>query len=438
MTITRFAPSPTGYLHVGNIRTALIAWLFAKVNNGKFILRIDDTDKERSKSEFTEAIIEDLTWLGLSWDRIEYQSNRLNQYEQLKQQLINMGRLYPCYETIEELEVKKKLMLGRNLPPIYDRAALKLTAQQKEDLEARGIKPHWRFLINEEDISWQDGVKGLITFKAANISDPVLIRADGSMTYTLATICDDCDFGITDIIRGEDHVTNSAIHAQIFKALDRPVPNFSHLSLLKSKEGEISKRLGGFDIKSLRSADIEPMAICSFLAKIGTSDPVEAHDNLEKLIAEFDIHKFSKSPVTYNLDELERINTKLVHNLSFEQVKPRLQHLEIDNHFWDAVKGNLHTVHEVEMWLKICNTQISQAPATDKDFLREAAEVLPNEPFNENTWEQWVTAIKAKTGRSGKALFMPLRQALTGMEHGPELKHILPLIGRAKAIQRLQ
>ncbi|AIF80872.1 glutamyl-tRNA ligase [endosymbiont of Acanthamoeba sp. UWC8] len=437
--ITRFAPSPTGYLHVGNVRTAIVSWLFARSMGGKFILRIDDTDVERSKDEYTEAIKEDLKWLGLDWDRIEFQSNRVEKYEAVKERLIKEGRLYPCYETKEELEMKKKIMLNRNLPPIYDRASLKLSDEKKRELEEQGIKPHWRFLIDKEDIVWDDGVRGNLHFKAANISDPVLIRADGSMTYTIATVWDDIEFGITDIIRGEDHVTNSAIHIQIFKALGSTPPNFAHLSLLNSKSGEISKRIGGFDIRSLRESGIEPMAINSFLAKIGTSDPIEIKSSLEELIKDFSIKKFSKSPVNYDISELERLNTKLVHNLKYSEVKERLNGLnigEVDESFWEAVKPNINTIKEVELWSKICREDITPT-IDDKDFTASAAELLPEEEVTINTWDEWISKIKEKTGKSGKNLFMPLRKAITGMEHGPELKYILPLIGRDKIIARL-
>lgn len=437
--VTRFAPSPTGLLHVGNVRTALVAWLFARNHNGKFILRIDDTDTERSKQEYVDAIFEDLEWLGLTWDKLEFQSKRKKIYEVIKQKLISLGRLYPCYETQEELGVKKKARLSRNLPPIYDRAALNLTIEQKAEYEQKGIKPHWRFLIADEDIEWEDGVRGKLHFKAHNLSDPVLIRADGSMTYTIASVWDDIEFGITDIIRGEDHVTNSAVHIQIFKALGYTPPRFSHLSLLKPQDNQkISKRLGGFDIRSLRGNGIEAIAIESLLAKVGTSQPVEISRSLNELIAEFSISAFSKSPVIYDINELERLNTKLIHILSFNEVRDRLSDLNIDEQFWDTVKPNLNSLDEIKLWVKICKDKIRcNLSDTDKEFISLAKRVLPEGDINENTWDDWISNIKENTCRKGKELFMPIRVALTGIEHGPELKYLLPLLGREKIIERM-
>ncbi len=437
---TRFAPSPTGYLHVGNIRTAIVSWLFARSENGKFILRIDDTDIERSKPEYTEAIKEDLKWLGLDWDTIKFQSKRIEQYENVKKKLIEIGRLYPCYESQEELEMKKKIMLNRNLPPIYDRASLKLSEEKKKELEEQGIKPHWRFLIDKEDIIWDDKIRGRLHFKASNISDPVLIRGDGSMTYTIATVWDDIEFGVTDVVRGEDHVTNSAVHIQIFKALGAIPPSFAHLSLLNSKSGEISKRIGGFDIRTLRENGIEPMAINSFLAKIGTSDPVEFRSSLQELIKEFSIKKFNKSPVNYDIAELERINAKLIHSLKYVEVKSKLSEMGldgIDENFWEAVRPNISCLKEVELWRKICR-DIIEPVVKEKEFTNIAAGLFPEGAITTDTWDEWIAKVKEKTGKVGKNLFMPLRKALTGMEHGPELKYMLPLIERAKIVSRLK
>jgi glutamyl-tRNA synthetase len=435
MIITRFAPSPTGYLHVGNIRTALINWLFARSQNGKFILRIDDTDRERSKQEYVDGILRDMEWLGLHWDEIHYQSKRIDLHEAAKNRMIESGRLYPCFESAEELEVKKKVALSRNLPPIYDRSALKLTSEERKEVSSK-INPHYRFLMDESSIDWVDGVKGAIHFDPKNISDPVLVRADGTMTYMIASVADDIDLKITDIIRGEDHITNSAIHTQMFAALGAKAPSFSHLALIKSKDGEISKRLGGFDVASLREAGIHPLAISSFLAKIGTSSPVEFRRNLDELVHEFSLSIFSKAPTTYNITELERLNTKLTHSLSHAEAKPYMSDL-ISEEFWNRVRPNLEQIRDAEVWWKICSDAFVPK-IVDPEFTIKAASLLPKESnWNENTWNIWVEKIKSATGRAGKELFMPIRLALTGEEHGPELKNLLPILGRDKVITRL-
>lgn len=432
---TRFAPSPTGYLHVGNIRTALVNWLFTKSQGGKFLLRIDDTDMERSKDEYVDAIKEDLEWLGLNWDELQFQSRRMNLYENAKQRLIEQKRLYPCYESQEELEVKKKILLSRNLPPIYDRSALKLTDEQKQEMEAKGIKPHWRFYVENNDISWVDGVRGEIKFDSKNISDPVLIRADGTMTYMIASVVDDIDFKISHIIRAEEHITNSAIQIQMFEALGESAPHLSHLSLIKSKEGKISKRLGGYDIKTMREEGMHPMAILSFLAKLGTSDPIEFRKSQEELKREFSLKKFNKAIATYDLQELERINTKLVHNLSYKEIQSILPKY-IDEAFWEKVKINLSKVNEALDWWKICHEKLTPR-ITNPEFTAEASKLLPDGVWDENTWNKWIEKVKAITGKSGKDLFMPIRLALTGMEHGPKIKSLLPLLGYTKTFERL-
>jgi len=438
-TITRFAPSPTGYLHVGNIRTALVNLLTARSRNGKFILRIDDTDTQRSEKKYIEAIKRDLEWLGFTWDAIFFQSERLDKYEAAKNKLIESRRLYPCYETQEELALKKKNLLSKNLPPIYDRASLKLTDVQKEQFEKQGIKPHWRFFINDSEISWDDSIRGLMTFIPANLSDPVLIRADGSMTYTLASVVDDIEFGITDIIRGEDHLSNSAVHIQIFHALNAKAPNMSHLSLLSSKDKEISKRVGGFDIYSLRKSGIESMSINSFLAKIGTSDPIQQYQTLQELINEFSLTKFGKSSCNYDQDELIKLNVKLIHNMPYEIAKKRFKEEGIeavDEYFWEVAKHNIENISEIILWEKICKT-ILEPTSMDYEFTKIAAIELPQEPWDIDTWTNWIDKVKKITKKSGKDLFMPIRKALTGLESGPELKNLLPLLGYKKTFERL-
>lgn len=438
--ITRFAPSPTGLLHVGNVRTALINWLYARSQNGKFILRIDDTDAERSSTEYESQIIEDLKWLGLHWDESFKQSERTSRYESAKHKLISSGRLYPCYETVEELAMQKKSMLSRNLPPVYDRKALRLTDAEKVKYDALGIRPHWRFLLNNNPITILDGIRGPVRFDKLSTSDPVLIRADGSMTYTLCSVVDDIDYGITTIIRGEDHLTNSATQVQILEALDAPkIPFFAHLCLIEAKNGEISKRLGGFDIKSLRNMGIEAMAINSFFAKLGTSDPIEAYTTLKELVNDFELSKFGKARVLYDTDHLVRFNKKVVHNLPYSMVADRLKLYcedNVDTEFWDAVRGNLNTVQEVKDWWAICRMPLKPL-IIDSTFSSIASKILSEVEWNDDIWNNWVKAIQAKTGRNGHDLYMPLRAALTGVKSGPELKHLLPIIGYSKAYDRL-
>ncbi len=442
MTKVRFAPSPTGYLHIGNVRTALINWLFAKQQGGQFILRMDDTDPERSKDAYEQAICEDLTWLGLTWDEMTRQKERLDAYEAAKQRLVDAGRLYPCYETAQEIEVKRKMLLGRGKPPIYDRAALQLSDADKQKLEAEGRTPHWRFLLNDTTVVWDDLVRGPQKFEGRHMSDPVLIREDGSPTYMLPSCVDDIAMGITHILRGEDHVNNTAIQMQLFEALDGTLPQFGHTSLLKTKEGGMSKRTGGFDIQSLRAEGIEPQAITSLLARLGTSEPVEPRLSTEELAQHFSLSQFGKNPANYDKAELERLNAKIVSQLSYDDVKDRLA-LNVPEaearQFWETVRPNLTNVSQAAEWWTLCHQPVTPAiDQEDTDFAEQAAALLPNGQWDDTTWDAWISTLKTETGRKGKGLFMPIRKALTGMEHGPELKNMLPLIGRERAMQRLQ
>lgn len=432
---TRFAPSPTGMLHVGNVRTALVNWLFTRKMNGSFMLRMDDTDLTRSKPEFEEGIKEDLQWLGLNWDSFARQSERLERYKEVKEHLIKIGRLYPCYETQEELDMKRKMLLSRGLPPIYDRSALKL----KDIPESR--KPHYRFMLNNDTISWDDIIRGKIEFQAKNISDPIVIREDGSMTYILCSAVDDIDYGITHILRGEDHITNTAIGIQITEALGAMPPKIGHTSLLQSKTGEISKRKGGdFDIRSLKEKFIEPMAICSLLAKMGTSDATEIANDINLLIQEFDTSKYSPSAVNYDFNELLHLNHKLVSNYSFDEAKASLSKLdvEVNEEFWYAVRGNINTIKDTKSWWDICFADIDPIiKDEDRDFLSEASKLLPAENWDLDSWDQWISSLKQNLGRAGKNLFLPLRLALTALDHGPEMKFLFKFIGKDRVIKRL-
>jgi len=431
----RFAPSPTGYLHVGNVRTALVNWLFARKVGGHFLLRIDDTDSGRSRPEYTAAIEEDLRWLGLDWDSETHQSQRFERYAVAAEKLRASDRLYPCYETPEELDVQRKMLAGRGLPPIYNRASLKLSEEQKKKFEADGRRPHYRFLLNDEEIAWDDLIRGPAHFKATHMSDPVLLREDGVPVYTLASVVDDGELDITHVIRGEDHVSNTAVQIQIYKALGFDVPQFAHMALLKTKDGELSKRLGGNDIRTLRETGILPMAINSLLARIGTSDVVEPFLNMPALAEGFDFKKFGRAPANYDVAELEKLNEKLLHQLPFSAVADQLAFK--DEHFWLAIRGNIKTLAEARQWWDIVHGEILPDIA-DEDYFSTAFHVLPIDPWDENTWGQWTKKLAETTGRKGKELFMPLRIALTGINHGPEMKFLLPMIGRNKVIQRLR
>jgi glutamyl-tRNA synthetase len=438
--ITRFAPSPTGKLHIGNIRTAIMNYLYAKKHDGEFILRFDDTDLERSKIEYKDAIEKDLKFLGFTWDLSFTQSSRLDRYKVIKNILLQKKRLYPCFETQEELEIKRKLQLNKGLPPIYDRSSLQLSQDQINNYLNQGKKPHYRFLIEHADIKWHDMIKGEVKYNGSNLSDPVVIREDGSMTYMLCSVIDDIDYNITHIIRGEDHVTNTAVQIQMFESMAAVAPYFGHLSLVINKDEKISKRIGGFEIESLRNdRHLEPMAINSFFALIGSSNPIIPFKTLDNLIQEFDITKFSKSPTIYQPEELERLNHKLLINSDFNEVKERLNMVEADyvsEAFFYMVRPNLKTLHEIIDWWNICYTP-SLASNLDKEFLQQTAKLLPEGDITSNTWDEWVQKISEVTGKKGKELFMPLRLAITGMSHGPELRNILPLIKRNELIKRL-
>lgn len=437
----RFAPSPTGLIHIGNARAALINWLYAKREAGSFLLRLDDTDDERSTVAYAEAIERDLSWLGLTWDRFARQSDRLAEYEAAAERLKQAGRLYPCYETTEELSLKRKSLLGRGLPPLYDRAALRLDDADRRRFEAEGRRPHWRFLIDHAAIEWDDLIHGRMHFEGRTISDPVLIREDGRPLYSMASVVDDIEFGITLVVRGEDHIANTAYHVQMFEALGVSPPRFAHYPLLTDAEGEkLSKRIGSLSLQGLREDEgVEPMAVISLLAKLGTADPIEPRLSLAPLVEEFDFAKFSRSAARFDFEELLRLNAKILHETPFEAVRERLRGLgvETDEAFWLAVRPNLVRLRDILEWREVAQGPISPT-ILDEAFAREAAAVLPPEPWGEQTWGEWTEAVKRATGRKGKALFLPLREALTGRDHGPELKSLLPLIGRERALSRLQ
>jgi len=437
--VVRFAPSPTGYLHVGNARPALLNWLFARKTGGRFLLRFDDTDASRGTQEYADAIEQDLRWLGLNWDESFHQTDRMALYEAAAEKLKASGRLYPCFESEAELQAKRDYRMKRGQSPIYDRAMLKLTAEQREKAEAGGKKPHWRFKLSDRTLSWPDLVLGKREVKLTAVSDPVLIRGDGTPLYTFTSVVDDIDKHVTHILRGEDHITNTGVQLDLMDALgaDRNRYSFAHLPLLTASDGaKLSKRTDSISLRSLRNDGVEPGAIIAYLARLGSSaDP--ALMSLEDLAKDFDFTRFSASQARFDIGQVLALNRKLLHGLDFASVAPRLP-AGATEAFWLAVRGNLDLLAEARgYWDVVAGTIVPPVIEGESEYLRTALDLLPQEPWDAAIWNTWTDAIKEATGRKGRALFLPLRLALTGEEHGPELKALLPLIGRARAAQRL-
>ena len=438
--IVRFAPSPTGRLHIGNLRPALLNWLYALKRDGQFILRYDDTDVARSTQEFADGIAVDLAWIGIHPHKMVKQSERFALYDAACDKLRADGRLYACYETADELDRRRKRQQARGLPPIYDRAALKLTDEEKKEFEAQGRKPHWRFKLDAKNVAWDDMVRGPSHIDCASLSDPVLIREDGAYLYTLPSVVDDLDLGVTDVIRGEDHVTNTAVQIQIIEALGGAVPRFGHHNLLTDASGQgLSKRLGHLSLQGLREDGMEPMAVASLAVLVGSAEAVRPIATMRELADIVDLDRLSRAPAKFEVSELDHLNAKLLHAMDYATAKLRLQSLGADGGeaFWLAVRGNCNRFADVAVWWPVVNGPIKPV-IEDPTFTDAAASVLPSDPWDETTWGNWTKAVKEKTGASGKALFMPLRLALTGLEHGPELKALLPLIGRERVIKRLK
>ncbi len=437
--VTRFAPSPTGRLHVGNIRTALHNWLWARRHGGRFLLRLDDTDLARSTADYADAIHADLAWLGLSPDAWVRQSDRFALYEARFEALRVAERVYPAYETGEELELKRKILAGRGLPPIYDRAALRLSDADRAQLEAQGVKPHWRFRLDHDAmIEWDDLIRGPQHLDPRLQSDPVIRRADGSWLYMLPSVIDDIDMGVTHIVRGEDHVTNAGLQLQMFEALGAPAPAFAHEALLVGSEGKLSKRLGSLGADSFREDGIEPIALAALLARIGTSDPVEAVTDMAPLIDGIDFGRFGRAPARFDLEELRTVNARAIHLMDFAAVRDRLPDA-MSEALWLAVRPNIATISEAAAWLHVVDHPIDP-PAldpADRDYLAAAADVAREIDWTGDPWHALTDRLKARTGRKGRQLFLPLRVALTGQEHGPDMKALLPLIGQARAVERL-
>ncbi|WP_317057168.1 glutamate--tRNA ligase [Roseovarius rhodophyticola] len=434
MTTTRFAPSPTGYLHVGNLRTAVMNYLIARKSGGSFILRIDDTDPERSKEEYVDAIKEDLEWLGLHWDRLERQSLRLERYAEAADKLREAGLFYEAFETPTELDLKRKKQLNMGNPPVYDRAALSLSEAEKVALRAERGDGVWRFKLDHERIEWVDGILGDISIDAASVSDPVLIRGDGQVLYTLASVVDDTEMGVTHVVRGSDHVTNTATQIQIIEALGGTCPDFAHHSLLTGPQGEsLSKRLGTLSLRDLRAQGIEPMALLSLMARLGSSDPVELRSEMSELVDGFDIGHFGAAPTKFDADDLLPLTAHHLQSLPFEAVSDTVTALGVPSdkaeQFWQVAKENINTLHDLEAWWVLFRD--GAAPVIedeDREFVAQAMSMLPDGPYDAESWGKWTSAVKEATGRKGRGLFMPLRKALTGQSHGPDMSQVLPLL----------
>ena len=438
MTTTRFAPSPTGYLHIGNLRTALFNWMIAKKSGGSFILRIDDTDPERSKEEYVDAIKEDLEWLGLTWDRIERQSLRLDRYADAAERMREMGRFYEAWETPVELDLKRKKQLNMGKPPVYDRAALALSDDEKATLRADRGAGVWRFKLDHERINWTDGILGEISIDAASVSDPVLIRQDGQVLYTLASVVDDIEMGVTNVVRGSDHVTNTATQIQMIRALGAEPPAFAHHSLLTGPEGEaLSKRLGTLALRDMREAGVEPLALLSLMARLGSSDPVELRASHDELVAGFEITHFGAAPTKFDAEDLGPLTARVIHGLEAEDVAEELAAVPeaLRAAYWNAVRGNLTKRSEAGSWWPVfAGEAVPIVAEEDRAFVEEAFGLLPDLPFTTETWGTWTTAVKEATGRKGKGLFMPLRLAITGQARGPEMADVMPLLQKKPSL----
>ncbi|QKX01296.1 glutamate--tRNA ligase [Wolbachia endosymbiont of Dipetalonema caudispina] len=438
--LTRFAPSPTGYLHVGNIRTALISWMYTRSQNGKFLLRFDDTDFQRSNTKYINSIIQDLQWVSIDWDSNFKQSERFERYNEVFLNLVKEGHIYPCYETREELNIKRKIQLKQGLPPVYNRDALLLTEQKKAHYEQEGRKPYFRFKLDRNKIvKWDDEVKGKINIVTSHISDPVVKRENGVYTYMLPSVIDDSDFNITHIIRGEDHITNTAAQIQMILTLKTKVPTFAHLSLLHFNKSKISKRKGELNIRSIKKDGIEPISLANYLAKLGTANFTKVHTNMQSLINSFNIKKFSSASVQFSLNEVYKLNRKVLQQIPFKTVKKRLNQVKVNSsEFWYFIRNNIEKFSEVAKWWKICKFNIEPV-IFDKEFIKIALNTLPQGDCNENTLSEWIKAIQqVVVNTKTKDLLMQLRLALTGKKTGPELAKLLIFIGRENITTRLK
>ena len=439
---TRFAPSPTGLLHVGNARAALFCFLFAKKHDGQFVLRLDDTDRERSTQAFADAIQADLDWLGLKWDDTARQSDRFERYDGVFETLVAQGHVYACYETTEELERKRKRQLARGKPPVYDRAGLALSADEKAALEAEGRSAHWRFKLSGNQVAWRDLVRGEQKIDTASVSDPVIRRADGSWLYTLPSVVDDLDMNISHVIRGEDHVTNTAAQVELIAALGGEVPEFAHFSLMLGADGSgLSKRLGSLALADLRDSGLEPISLNAHIARLGTADPVVPAQTMQEIIDGFDMARLGRAPARFDPEDVTRLNARILHETPYAAVAERLAEIgaPAQAEFWEAMRGNIEKFADMQNIMALINGPITPVVETDDaDYIAQARALLPDAPLETESWSDWTGRLKDATGRKGRALFMPLRMALTGQSHGPEMQHLLYHIGYDEAVARLE
>ncbi len=435
----RFAPSPTGFIHVGNARIAILNFIFSKSKNLDFFIRVDDTDTERSEEMYKRMLFQDLDWIGINYKFQIYQSQRLETYKKVSDELKNKGLIYPCYETPDELNLQRKILLKSGKPPIYDRASLKLSKEEKNRFEKEGRKPHWRFKLSEEPIFWNDLIHNEITFEKLSISDPVVIRSDDTPLFTLTSVIDDAEFGVTHILRGDDHITNTAAQIQLFQHIGRKsIPNFGHLPLVKSIDGEsLSKRKDSLSLKKIRESGIQSISLFNMLSKIGTSNPYEHLDSIEKLIEKFDLKKFSKSSIYFDYRELERINSKYLSKCDYKKIS-EITDQKISKNTWDAIKPNIKSLKDINNWISILDSDFEIVEdKNNKKLIKESKFLLP-EKLTKNSWMDWCKSISEKTGVSGKKLFLTLRLKITGLESGPEMNTIICLLGRNEILRRLQ
>ena len=439
---TRFAPSPTGLLHVGNARAALFCFMFAKKHDGQFVLRLDDTDLERSTQAFADAVQADLDWLGLKWDETARQSDRFERYDAVFGTLVAQGHVYACYETPEELERKRKRQLARGKPPVYDRAGLALSSDEKAALEAEGRSAHWRFKLSGNQVSWRDLVRGEQKIDTASVSDPVIRRADGSWLYTLPSVVDDLDMNISHVIRGEDHVTNTAAQVELIAALGGEVPEFAHFSLMLGADGSgLSKRVGSLALADLRDSGLEPISLNAHIARLGTADPVVPAHTMQKIIDGFDMARLGRAPARFDPEDVTRLNARILHETPFAVVAERLAEIgaPAQVEFWETMRANIEKFADMQDIMALINGPITPVVETDDaDYIAQARALLPDAPLDTESWSDWTGRLKDETGRNGRALFMPLRMALTGQSHGPEMQHLLYHIGYDEAVARLE
>lgn len=439
MTTTRFAPSPTGYIHVGNLRTALMNYLIARKAGGTFILRIDDTDPVRSEEKYVDAIKQDLEWLGLHWDKVERQSDRFDAYAAAADKLRSIDRFYEAFETPTELDLKRKKQLNMGKPPVYDRAALALSADEREAMRGERGNGVWRFKLDQERINWTDGIVGDISIDAASVSDPVLIRGDGQVLYTIASVVDDTDMGVTNVVRGSDHVTNTATQIQIMKALGMTPPAFAHHSLLTGPQGEaLSKRLGTLALRDLREQGVQPMALLSMMARLGSSDPMELRSEMSELIDGFEVSHFGSAPTKFDVADVFPLTARLLQATPLADVADQIANLGVPadqaEAFWTVTRDNITTLNDLGDWWDLFSKGADPViDDEDVEFVAQAMVLLPEGPFDGETWRAWTGAVKEATGRKGKGLFMPLRKALTGQGHGPDMSAVMPLLQVVKA-----